>query len=401
MAAVPLVSGARIPRGRAFRSLHLGNGRVAGGGLARLAFNAPVRLADLRCHRVEAAVPSRPWATLPCFKEPLCRNWPVGAAVTALDAVESVAIAALAMFGLGLPLAWLLPAPAGAPWVHRIAVAPLYAIVLASSAAWGMGALGIGLHPTAARSAGHCWVGTCLAEEQTTLAYPRSPGGGRCARADGRGSWCQLGCHVVGVRPLPSQPRLQESCVPGRTSGLRQLVGPRDGPQGVANGASRRGIVLSPRASHPPRLGTSDARLEFAGVTAASAVLAACITLPLACVTLARQFAPENTLLWQLTGFFAICFPGLTQSFSIGSVVLICGAAMYCAGLACVWHWLHAPSRPAALALALAGLGLLLLHVAEAWGLALVALASIPSPCRPSRPASADGTWRSRRRPAP
>ena len=59
----------------------------------------------------------------------------------------ALVLAFVAMYGLGIPLAWLLPAPDSSPWVHRIAVGPLFAILLTSVAAWILRILGIPLHP--------------------------------------------------------------------------------------------------------------------------------------------------------------------------------------------------------------------------------------------------------------
>ena len=62
--------------------------------------------------------------------------------MTVLDALTGLALALLAMYGLGIPLAWLLPAPAESQWTFRIAVAPLYAIVATSAGAWLLGGWG-------------------------------------------------------------------------------------------------------------------------------------------------------------------------------------------------------------------------------------------------------------------
>ena len=59
--------------------------------------------------------------------------------MTLLDTLTGLALALLAMYGLGIPLAWLLPAPDESQWTFRIAVAPLYAIVATSAGAWLLG----------------------------------------------------------------------------------------------------------------------------------------------------------------------------------------------------------------------------------------------------------------------
>ncbi len=69
---------------------------------------------------------------------------------------------------------------------------------------------------------------------------------------------------------------------------------------------------------------------------------------------------------------------GLTEDFRIGSVVLIVGSSLYAAGLAALWLWVRERQLAALTGLALATLGLFVLHVAEAAGLALVAAACVP-----------------------
>ncbi len=70
-----------------------------------------------------------------------------GSRMTVTETGVALLLAGLALYGLGVPLAWLLPAPAESQWVHRIAIGPLYAIALATVGAWLLGNLGVQLHP--------------------------------------------------------------------------------------------------------------------------------------------------------------------------------------------------------------------------------------------------------------
>ena len=113
-------------------------------------------------------------------------------------------------------------------------------------------------------------------------------------------------------------------------------------------------------------------------ITAASAVLATAISMPLSAVVLARLWDPRTQGLWLLAGTTSVFLLGLTADFRIGSVVLLVGASLYPAALASLWLWTRDPTAGAAVAVLMCGVALFILHVAEAVGLAFVALVCLP-----------------------
>ena len=113
-------------------------------------------------------------------------------------------------------------------------------------------------------------------------------------------------------------------------------------------------------------------------VTAAAAVLVTSISMPLAVIALARAWRRGSDTLWWVAGFVAVLFAALSNGFRIGSVVSLAAAGLYAGALAVLWEWVRRPRIPAAVAVAVCGVGLLVLHVAEAMGLALVAVACLP-----------------------
>ena len=287
-------------------------------------------------------------------------------------------LAGWALYGLGIPLAWLFPAPSESPWLHRIAIAPLFAIALATVAVFILGRLGIPMHPLQLLG---------LTVGAWVLAWWRS-----------RGEW-------------KFQESLRAALLPGAMVALGaltwflSLVGfglylpNRDFKNHayfVAMIASDRQVDLSNvlRASplsEPTEslfyplglhalLGWSlpDPSGNTIAITAASAVLISAISAPLAVVALARQWRPDSRALWVISGTAMAFAPGVTKSFGIGSVVLIAGAALYPAAVSTLWLWIQAPSLARASACAVGAFGLFSLHVAEAVGLGLVGVASLP-----------------------
>ena len=294
------------------------------------------------------------------------------------EVLMSLAIAAGALYGLGIPLAWMLPAPADCQWIHRIAIGPLYAIVLGTGASRLLGVLGMSLHPL------QLWGLVALV---WALAWWRT-----------REEWDVRQSLRLAVGP---------ALIVG-TAGLVwifSLVGyglylpNRDFKnhayfvaQVAFSKSSDPSLVLRASPISPPSEGAfyplglhtvlgwalPTADWNSLGVTAAAAIICTAVSLPLAVMALARQFLPGNRLVWVVAGLAASCFPGVTSPFQIGSVVLLAGTALYAAGLAGLWQWVTSTRSAEFAAHVLAGVGLFFLHVAEAWGLALVTIASLP-----------------------
>lgn len=292
--------------------------------------------------------------------------------------LSAFVLAGAAMYGLGVPLAWLLPAPRNAQWVYRIAVGPLLAIVVAMGIGSLLSLVGIPLHP--ALLLGMVIVAVSLSWRRMSRSL-RSR-----AVAQGNAPLVMMVGTSLGLWGVS-------------LSGYGLYLPNRDFKNHayfVAQVAFNRtvdpSVVLRPTPLSPKSDGafyplglhsllgwvapTTD--WNTVGITAASAILLTAISLPLAGVALARQWSPSNSALPLLTGFALVAFPGTTASFGIGSVVLLAVAALYAAGLAVLLLWVTEPSVSATVSLGLAGVGLLVLHVAEAWGLLLVATACFP-----------------------
>lgn len=287
--------------------------------------------------------------------------------------VLAIGLAAVAMYGIGLPLAWLLPAPRESEWVYRVAIAPVLAVALVGPLAWLLTAVGIPLHPVqlivllcvlwaiAWRRTGALW-----RFEQAL----RQAGGPAIIVSAAAITW------VASLRGyglyLPNRDFKNHAYIVAQvafSSGADPAELLRASPV-----AERLEGGFYPHGLHT-LLGWALPSPDFnsLGVTAAAAVLTAVISLPLAFIALARMLRPDDQSLTWVVGSLAVLLPGLTSSFGIGSVVLIAGTALYSAGLVTLWLFLREPSRATAISLAGVLLGLLLLHVAEAIGLALVA----------------------------
>lgn len=298
-----------------------------------------------------------------------------------LYATASLVLAAAALYGLGLPLAWLLPAPANSAWTYRIATAPLYALVAAYAVASGLESLNISLQPH------QLIVLACLA---WFLAWHRN-----------RAVWSSDGSTGERLRTVVPPALMIAASLGVWAASLAShgLYFPnRDFKnhayfvaQVAHNSTSDPSVVLRPTPLSPESsdafyplglhtlLGWSlPADWNATAITAASGILLASVSLPLAGIALARAWDPLNDPLAVATGFALIAFPVMTSAFGIGSVVVVGGAALYAAALASLWFWTRSPSPGTSLSLAIAGVGLLVLHVAEAWALLLVAVASLP-----------------------
>jgi hypothetical protein len=296
-----------------------------------------------------------------------------------MDTLTALVLTALAMYGLGLPLAWLFPAPQESQWTFRLAIAPLYAITLSSACAWVLGRLGVPLHPAQllvlliAAWGVSAWRtrSSWLIRESLSRAL-----GPACLVALAGLVWF-LSLVGYGLY-LPNRDFKNHAYVVAQvawTRGADMALILRGSPVGAAE----------PGLAYPVGLHTllgwvlPFPNSPSVGVTAAAAVLATAISMPLSAVVLARMWDPASESLSLLAGVTSVFLLGLTADFRIGSVVLLVGASLYPAALAALWLWTRDPAAWAgAVAVVLSGVALLILHVAEAVGLALVAGACLP-----------------------
>ncbi|MGB7983491.1 MAG: DUF6541 family protein [Candidatus Nanopelagicales bacterium] len=299
--------------------------------------------------------------------------------MSGVETIIALGIAATALYGLGIPLALLLPAPAGSAWVMRIAIGPLYAIVFATTGAWALRTMGVPLHP------GHL-VGSIVLAWAAALRWgkplPRvrvSPlewGWPAALVVTSLVSWF---CSLVGYGLyLPNRDFKNHAYWVAQVS----FWGTSD-PARVLSESPVSGP--EPTLFYPLGLHTllgwalPTSSWNAVGVTAAAAVLVSAISMPLAMIALARLWDAQSRELWVVSGLAAVTLPGFAAGFEIGSVVLIVGAGLYAAVLAALWAALREPSPGAVLALGIGAVGLFELHVAEALGIALVALVAIPA----------------------
>ena len=292
--------------------------------------------------------------------------------MTAPDTLWAVALASLALYGIGLPIAWLLPAPVGARWLHRIAIAPVYSILVAVLFAWLLRAMGAALHPaqlvgltvvfwlTSWRISGAEW------DVRGALQHALMPA---LLAASAVSLWA---VSLVGYGLyLPNRDFKNHAYMVAMVASLRtgdpDLIlrqSPVDPPSALATYPIGLHTLLG--WALPTEVWSS------VGITAAAAVVCTSVSLPLAFVVLARMWRPMPRGLDWLAGAAAVCLPGLTSHFFYGSVVILVGTSLYGAGLAVLWLWHEQPTRSTSLALAATCAGLFVFHMAEAIGLVLV-----------------------------
>ena len=308
--------------------------------------------------------------------------------MSVLDSLAALVLAALALYGLGLPVAWLLPAPAESPWVHRISIAPLYAIVLTGSCAWVLRELSIPLHPLQlvaflvvawtlawSRTRQH-WL---LRESIRAAVVPAT----MVATAGVVWFFSLVGYGLyLPNRDFKNHAYFVAQVASSRSSDPRLVF--REFPFGAPTELESG----YPLGLHIP-LGWALPAPDWnsVGVTAAAACLATSITLPLAMVTLARLWVPAVPSIAWVAGMGAIVLPGITGPFAIGAVPLLVGTGCYAACLAVMWLWFRDITLGTTLALAASGLGLVLLHISEAIALGCVFLVAFPAWLWRTRPA--------------
>ncbi len=292
--------------------------------------------------------------------------------------LSSLLIAGGALYGLGLPVAWLFPAPATAQWVQRIAIAPVLAIALTSPIAMGLALLDVRFQP---------WTLLVLAVGAWALAYPRMRRQWRDASRGREWQWplAMVAAAAYGwflaLRPyglyLPNRDFKNHAYNVAQFAFDRMAhplhtyaPGPLSEPE--VSGFTRIGLHTLLAWALP----TGD--WNSLGVTAAAALLPTIISLPLGLIALARIWRPDSTLLWKLAGACGVLFPSFTGPFSIGSVSLLFGAALFPAALAALWHLVLAPDRGRLALVVAVGLGMALTHIPEAAGLGLLFVISIP-----------------------
>lgn len=298
--------------------------------------------------------------------------------MTALEVLSGLLLAGVVLYGLGLPIAWLLPVPAHSPWVLRIAVAPLYAIAACFGSAALLGRLGLGLDPRllVLVIAGAWVVAGWRTRRDWRLGEAIGAAGPPAVMIALSGVTWALSLQGYGLY-LPNQDFKNHAYF------VAQIAW---------TGSTDPSLVLRPSPISAPELVDfyplglhtalgwvlPNADYPTVAITAAAAVLVTSISMPLALVAMARHWAEGDRVLSWMAGSAGVLFVGLSTGFRIGSVVLLVAAALYAAALAVLWHWVTRPSTWSLLALGLCGLGLLVLHVAEAVGLALVAVITLP-----------------------
>lgn len=294
------------------------------------------------------------------------------------DTVIALLLAGLALYGLGVPLAWLLPAPAESQWVHRIAMGPLYAMVLATVGAWVLGAVGIPLHPLQL-------VGFLVAAWATAWWRTGDQWHVRQSLRQAAGPGLMVGMaglvwflSLVGYglylpnRDFKNHAYWVAQVAWTRSSDTTLIF--RGSPVSAPNDATFYPLGLHTLLGWA--LPGPDA--SSVGITAASAVLVTAVSMPLALVSLARLWDATSPALWIIAGGAGVFILGLTGDFRIGSVVLLVASSLFAAGLATLWLWVRDADLASLIALMLTVVGLFVLHVAEAAGLILVAIACLP-----------------------
>ena len=295
-----------------------------------------------------------------------------------LHVATSVLIAAAAMYGLGIALAWLLPAPAHSQWVLRIAVAPLLAIALTSPVSWILWLAGVPWHP---------WMLVAMAAGAWALAWPRIRRSGWTIQDSGHWQWPVL-MLLTGAYLWWLALRDYGLYLPNRDF--------KNHAYNVAQFALDRGIdpihtysagaLATPEVAGLSRIGLHTllawalptAEWNSLGVTAAAALLPSVVSLPLGLIVLARMWRPGSDLMWKLAGMCGVLFPGFTAPFSIGSMSLLFGAALFPAALATLWALWREPSWGRLLAVVVVGAGLAFTHIPEAAGLGLLVVLCMP-----------------------
>jgi hypothetical protein len=286
------------------------------------------------------------------------------------------------MYGLGLAVAWLFPAPSHSQWVFRIAIAPLLAIAITTPAAIAMHLAGWALNPLQLASSGMLAAMVAL-----RLHWRAASGDRRCSPPKALGipfavvtlsllSWAlSLRNHGLYLpnRDFKNHAAMVAEVAWSRSAELALVF--RDSPV-----AEPRDSGFYPLGLHT-LLGWIAPSREFntLGLTAAAAVLACAISLPLALVALARLWDSDSRMLPVLAGLASVSFPAATEAFGIGSVTVLVGTATYGAALAALWAFLQRPGMWSGALICATAFGLLFLHVAEAVALFLVAILALPT----------------------
>ena len=298
----------------------------------------------------------------------------------------------MALFGLGLSIAWLFPAPANAQWVFRIAIAPLMTIAVTAPLAAVLDRVGVPLHPgqlvalTVIVTAVAVRINRSSAVGGTgpapAGAEPRGPSPGI---RTGPGGWA-LPAGIVGLAFLSWYLSLRSYglYLPNRdfknhAAFVAQIAWNRSADPSLA---LRTSSVAEPvDAAYPLGLHTvlgwvaPSSDFNTLGLTAAAVVVGCAISLPLGLVALARLWDAQSRSLWFIAGLAAVAFPAATGSFGIGAVPMLVATATYGAALASLWFTMKEPGDIARIAgLGVAAFGLLFLHIAEAVALGMVAV---------------------------
>lgn len=274
----------------------------------------------------------------------------------------AVAVALAALYGLGLPVALLLPAPDAARWVHRIAIAPMLGIAIAYPAALLLKQVPIRLHPAQLLVASGClWLAALLLRHRWWV------------RPDAKGlaapvALVVLGAVMWGITLWGYGLYLPNRDFKNHATFVAEVA--------YSGSAAFTGYPLGLHTLLGWALPTPE--WSSVGVTASAAFLAMSITLPLAMLTLGRMWDASRPAMGVLAAASAVLLPGAAGAFDIGSVPILVGTACYAAACGALWMWFRRPALGTSLGLILCWAGLLFLHVAEAVALGFVLLVGLP-----------------------
>ncbi len=169
------------------------------------------------------------------------------------------------------------------------------------------------------------------------------------------------------VRTHAPQPGLQEPRVLGGTVRLGPVHGSTQHDPVDPDIPARR-VGIRGRIGLQSLLGwalpTSD--WNSLGVTAAAPLSAGMISLPLGLIVLARLWLPQSQALWVIAGAGGVLLPIFSSPFSVGSVSLMFGAAVFPAALASLWLLVQLPSWGRLAGFLAVGLGMAVTHLPEA-----------------------------------
>jgi len=296
-------------------------------------------------------------------------------------------LAGAALFGLGLSIAWLFPAPADSQWVFRIAIAPLMVIAVTTPFALVLDLLGVPLHPMQLVALALVCASAAVRLNRGAVRGAMAASAPPVSVVPGSSGWA-LPAGIVGLAGFSWYLSMRSFglYLPNRdfknhAAFVAQIAWNRSADPGLALRASS--VVEPVNASYPLGLHTllgwvaPSADFDTLGLTAAATVVGCAISLPLGLIALGRMWDGQSRSLWVVAGLASLAFPAATASFGIGAVPMLLATATYGAALASLWFTLTQPTPARVVGLGIAAFGLLFLHIAEAFALGLVAVLGV------------------------